>query len=85
MYTVTKNDKIQQLASETHLSAFLNAGWTLAGESDTDAPEDSGGNAPSLDDLAALKAEADALGLGYPHNISAGKLQERIEEHKSNT
>jgi len=88
MYTVTKNNKTQQLASDIHLSAFLNAGWALVGDQTAGSPEDSRGREPNADDLAeiaALKVEADALELRYPHNVSAAKLRERIEEHKSNT
>lgn len=38
---------------------------------------------PKKADIEGLKAEADSLGLTYAPNISAKKLQERIDEFKN--
>ena len=75
MFTVQKDDRVQELLDDIQLDAFLKAGWEQI--------ENGSQNEQSLD-IDALKAEADALGVSYMPNIGAKKLAERIAEFKAN-
>lgn len=44
--------------------------------------EEDGNESVVISRLSLLKEEADVLGVTYPNNITAAKLDERIQEHK---
>jgi len=96
MYTVTKGERRQRVATDTQLAAFVNAGWKQEG----DAPLSEEGEPPSeeeesyseegkrtlCDDKAcedALRDEAASLGLKPHWNAKSETIQKMIDEAKS--
>ena len=75
MIVLKKNDATKILSPESDLINLLkHEGWLVEGE-ELKAP-------PADDDLDALRAEAEALGLKPHHKAGADKIREMIAQAK---
>lgn len=71
MIRLTKGESVKFLDPQSSLIPFLkHEGWAAEGDEKAD------------DDLASLRAEAEALGIKFHHKAGAAKLAELIAEAK---